>query len=276
MNYPNIYIPKSIGELLELNRRNSKIRILAGGTGILPKYRKNKDFIYLGQIDELKEIRENEKYIYIGSMMTFTDIVDNGFIKGKFNCLWKASKSIGSIQIRNLATIGGNIGIGSPKSDSVSALLALGSEILLLMESGENKWILLEDYLKNKKDYPNIILGIRIPKEFTNWKTSFSKIGSRKYFTISKLNLSCAFLLSEDGNKIKDSRIVIGGVEPSIIFDRDIMNWIKDKSIDNTLQSEFSCRISKSIRENISEKADDKYKERVSMGLVDDIFTELF
>ncbi|QEK13161.1 xanthine dehydrogenase family protein subunit M [Crassaminicella thermophila] len=263
--------PSTLEEGLEiLERYGENIRILAGGTDLIIDLRKNKDdrniIMDIGKIEELKFINVNNDLIMIGAGTRFIDILENQTIKNKVYCLWKACKQIGSPQIRNMATIGGNICNASAAADAIPPLLALDSK-LLIIGKGKKRWIPLKEFYIGKVNIckDEILYGIqfKIPKESEG--TSFEKLGLRKALAISRI--SCAVYISLKENIIKDIKIATGALGKYPQREFKIEDILKDKRVSNALLEEAKDKISIIVKERLKGRSSMEFKKEAVKGL---------
>ena len=135
------FIPKTLKEALSLLHKNNKAEILAGGTDLFVDLRKEKKrpqvLIDIKNIKELKEVNKKEGYISIGSLTTMNEIASHSVIKKRYRMLHQAAGVMGCYEIRNRATIGGNIVTASPGAEMGCPLRVLDAEILLKSVKGE-------------------------------------------------------------------------------------------------------------------------------------------
>ena len=142
----DIISPKTIGEALELkNERGETLHPIAGGTDVLISVYNNRvdwgsrpSLLNLSKIEELHFIRETSDSVEIGPLVTHTEIIENPVIATHVPALSKAVSFIGSPQIRNQGTIGGNIVHASPAADSLPVLYARDAMIEVSTLDGES------------------------------------------------------------------------------------------------------------------------------------------
>ena len=123
--------PNNLNELLTvLKKYNSDAKILAGGTDIIAglqqgfsRFKKIKVLLDINQISELKGIKEENGNVVVGAGATFSELIHNSTVKKYFPLLVKSGSGVGSVQIRNRATMTGNFVNNAPCADSVPALL---------------------------------------------------------------------------------------------------------------------------------------------------------
>ena len=213
------YKPKNLEELLLLRRENPKAELISGGTDVLVRLHKtgqDPDLIDLTSVGELKEISINQELITVGAGATFSEIIESDTIQTYAPILACAAESIGSTQIRNRATIGGNLCNASPAADSPSALVVLEAKLnLMKMGQGgqETRQVSVEEFVlapgQTLLEPDEILLSIEFPIP-QSFGYSYEKVGRRKSLAISRLSGSC--LLKEKDGEIIDIRLSIGSV----------------------------------------------------------------
>ena len=132
-----VLTPDNLSELRDaLKQATPKSKILAGGTDLvmaIHKYRCKPDLLIdLSGVKELKFIKLEDNHLHIGAMATFTQIKENESVRKHALCLAESAALVGSNQIRNAGTIGGNIGNASPAGDTIPALMALDARARIM------------------------------------------------------------------------------------------------------------------------------------------------
>ncbi|MBI9070688.1 MAG: FAD binding domain-containing protein [Melioribacteraceae bacterium] len=247
---------KNLEEVLQLLSNSSiKTKIISGGTDVIPgmmqsssRFSNVKRLIDINAVSELESVKETNNNVLIGSGLTFTDIVGNELLNQEFPLLCKASSKVGSLQIRNRATIGGNIVNNAPCADSLSPLLCYDAS-LIIQSKHLRKQIMLKDFLQ--KPYSTllgddeIITFIQIPKLRKNYKGDFYKLGRRRGVAISRLSLSV--LIYTENNIIKDLRIAGGAIAPVAIRFDEVENFSTSKKINKDLLITLSQKVGKTV-----------------------------
>lgn len=186
-------------------------RFLAGGTDLVLQMKEAKvrpdALIDLGRIPQLKLVQVAEDWLEIGSMVTFASLRNNSLIRDNARSLWLASETMGSPQIRNQATIGGNLGNNSPAADGLPPLLALGAQVRIATGAGERNRPLSEVVAQGLRA-DELIVGFRIPLQ--NWQSGFAKLGRRQALAIARLSVAIA--IKSEGKFVKDVNIAFGAV----------------------------------------------------------------
>ena len=147
---PQYLRPKSLDELLSLLRvHGAKARLLAGGTDLLVRFRKGSEWpaviVDLKRVAELgSDIVELDDRIRIGARAVMTDVIGNKPLQEHFPALIEAALVVGSVQIRNRATLAGNVCNASPAADTAPPLLAYGAIVNLVSLDGSRQMPLAE------------------------------------------------------------------------------------------------------------------------------------
>jgi CO/xanthine dehydrogenase FAD-binding subunit len=211
----NFLKPNSIEDAKAMLNEYTSSKLLAGGTDLTLDLKREKltteYIIDLGKISELKTITEDAASITLGSMVTFTEVLESSIIKNNFNSLIECAKNMGSPQIRNMATIGGNISNAGSAADVVPCVISLNG-ILEIESINGTRRISCEDYFKNYKTEKlkenEILISINIPK--TKELSGFYKLGKRNSLAIARV--SAALSLKIEENTIKNISICLGAV----------------------------------------------------------------
>lgn len=193
---------------------------LAGGTDLLVRSRlKITDLccaIDLGGITDLNGITLIDGEIFIGSMTKVAEIEKSALVKKYLPILAEAAQHLGSPQIRNLATIGGNLCNGSPSADLTPPLIALGASLMVFSPQGE-KTVNIEEFILGPSrtilQPDEILTGITIPLPPQEAKFTFLKHSLKKSMDIAVVNI--AAMVSLSGDTCTSCKIVLGAVAPT-------------------------------------------------------------
>lgn len=194
---------------------NQDFTLFAGGTDLIPRYESGqmlpKAIIDLKKLPDFTGIKKNGNSIEIGAGTTIEDIKNNDLIKKHFNALFQSTIDFSSVQIRNRATIGGNICNASPAGDTLPALYAFNAKLLFRNKNGDrtvsiDEFILGPGNTAIKKG--EILQAVILPLFST--KSIFYKLGLREAMAISVINFAIVY----DKNELT---IAVGAVAPTII-----------------------------------------------------------
>ena len=208
------FAPKYIQELKKILKNNIDSNFLSGGTDLsllVTKERKDiNSMIYMNSINELSYIKNNNKYIEVGASTPLIEL--ESYIKKYYPDFTKILKRYGSVQIRNVATVAGNIATASPIGDCLPLLLSLNAQVVL-QGIKKTKILFLDDfftsYRKTKLKKGQFIHSIRIPLFKYN---TFKAYKVSKRFDDDISSVCAAFNLEIVKNKFLSVRIAYGGM----------------------------------------------------------------
>ena len=239
--WENYLLPTSIAEALALLQHHAgKARLIAGGTDVLVELqrgvRPTPTLIDLTALQELKYIREENSFIYLGALTTHNDVIASPSCVRYALPLAQACWEIGAPQIRNRATIAGNLVTASPANDTITALMALRAE-LVLIKQGAERVVPLDTFYpgfrRTTLQPDEMIREIRIPMLSRHQRGLFLKLGLRRAQAISVIDI--ATVLTFDGKSIADAQVTLGSVAPTIIHARTVESYLRDKILDDTV-----------------------------------------
>jgi xanthine dehydrogenase small subunit len=211
----SFYAPTSISEMADVFASNPTANLLGGGTdlGILVSKEREalKTVIHTSHVAELLEIEETEADITFGAAVTYSAALP--FIERLFPSFATLITRIGSVQIRNVGTIGGNIGNASPIGDTPPCLIALGATLVLYSKAGERELPIEDfflDYRKTALKAGEFIKAVRIPKLSAAQEFRTYKVSKRYDQDISAV--IGAYRIELDGETVSTARIAYGGM----------------------------------------------------------------
>ncbi|SJM50164.1 xanthine dehydrogenase small subunit [Gulosibacter sp. 10] len=207
--------PSTLAEALAILREEPDTTIVAGSTdwgvevGI--RGRRARSVLAVDRLEELRGLHCGEDAIELGAALTLSEI-ERG-LAGRVPLLDRLIPGFASRLIRNSATLGGNLGTGSPIGDSPPVLLALEASLVLASADGEREVPLAEyftGYRRTVRRPDELIAAIRIPRPLGRF-TAFHKIAKRRFDDISSVAVAYALEIGADG-RIAKARIGLGGV----------------------------------------------------------------
>ena len=270
MELKDIVKPSTIEEALRLKKSLTTSLFLAGGTDLTLNIKKNeittKYLIDLNVVDDLKIISENELYIEIGSMVTFSELRENLIIRKYLNSLVNCAETMGSPQIRNMATIGGNIINAGPAADGIPCIMALDG-ILTFKSLDKVRNITCVDYFKNysaeRIKANELLTQILIPKK--SILSGFYKLGKRNSLAIARLSTS--IVLNIENDIIKDISISLGAVGRYPFRVEKTENLAKGKNISWLFDNEILTLLENEVVESIKGRKTMNFKKEAIKGV---------
>ena len=232
----------SLKEAFSILGRNEGVRILAGGTDLILGMRERKFeprvVLNIKKIPDLNRIQIDEHGgLRIGALVTINALDSSQAIRTAFPMLADAAHNLGSYQIRNRATVGGNLCNASPAADTAPPLIALGA-IAKIAGPQQEKLVKLEDFFvgpgKTVLSKDEVLVEVDVPSPPKGSRSAYLKLGPRNAMDIATVNAALMFTLSEQ--KCVDARIVLGSVSPIPMRARRAEAEIRGKPIhDNTV-----------------------------------------
>ena len=267
-----VHRPKSLDEALKLLATLEKAKPIAGGTDLIPLMREVEveveHLIDLGGIGELRFIEEGDGYIRIGATTTLSDLVDSTLIASKAPALWEAASSMGSVQIRNRGTIGGNLCNASPAADLGPPLIALGAEAEI-RSVDKARWIPVEEVFAGPKVNSlagdELLTSVRFKVPPRGAGSAFEKIGRRRGVTLALVN-AAAYIELED-ETCRSARIALGAVAERPLRLREAEGRLMGERLSEELIEEVSELCSKLVRPIDDVRASAWYRREMSRVL---------
>jgi len=271
----NSISPKTLKEFFDIKTENPVAKIIAGGTDILVRLKDEFDWPFLidiSQIEELKGISKKSNLIQIGALITFTEIEKNESLKKYAEVLVQAAFIIGSPQIRNKGTIGGNIANASPAGDSLPPLYVLNAELELTSSSGTRRIPINEFFTgpgKSVLGNDEIISAINIPAE-EDLKGVFLRLGQRQSLAISKVSLALV-----KNTKTNEFRIALGSVAPTVVRAPKTEKLLSENSLNERLINEACETVCKETVPISDIRSEAEYRKEMCGVLLRKCFTLL-
>lgn len=200
----------------------SKAKPLAGGTDLLVNMKHKilspEQLVSLSRIDELKQVDSSDSLVKIGACFTVAEIAESQDIRKKLSALSAGARALGSPLVRNLATIGGNIGSARPAADLPPSLMAYDAKVVLKSSAGERN-VSMNNFFRGPgltEMQPKEILTaieIDVPPPYSG--CGYINLGIRKAQDCNIVNVASFIALDAPDGVITTARIVMGCVGPT-------------------------------------------------------------
>ena len=263
-----VEIPNTLSELWELLLYDGA-KIIAGGTDLMVRIRARVErpslLVDIARLPEFRLFENREGTFSIGAALTHAELLK----KDLPGVLHDAISTIGSPQIRNMGTIGGNICNASPAGDSILPLYLYDADVVLLSKDGERR-VPIGEFIKGpgKIDLRKgeALLKIVFTDRYKDYTHIFKKIGKRAAMTISVVSMGLIFKLEND--IIKDIKIAYGAVSPTVVRIREAEEYLKGKPIEDKVLEEAKSIIQKNISPIDDIRATGEYRREVAGNLI--------
>lgn len=272
----NHFVPTTLKEALKILNEHD-CYIMAGGTdlmvqkhrssGLLPNF--DKDVLYVMNIKELDYIKvDSEGNLRIGAMNRYCELINSSLVPDIFKTVFK---EIASPNIRNMATLVGNIANASPAGDSIVPLNLFNAKVVLQSVKGTRE-LLVEDFIQGVRKIdrqPNeLITEVVIPNADLN--LYYRKVGSRRAETITKVSMMGGYKV--EGGKVKDLRICFGSISTKVV-----RNHFIEEKYTGISTNELRARIDDilneydhEIRPITDQRSTEEYRKVVAKNLLRD------
>jgi CO/xanthine dehydrogenase FAD-binding subunit len=246
-------------------------RVIAGGTDLLVDMKRGEpcgNVVDIMNVEELKRLSVNDGEIVIGSTLTHAAISKTAILKDVARSLSVACGWIGSPQIRNMGTIGGNLVNASPAADSITPLLI--HDAVLSIESKEGtREETLEDFIiapyETSLKPRELLTSVRI-KGLPGYREGYRRIAKRAAWAISRL--SVAWAIREDENHFVDVKLAIGSCTPMPFRPRGVEDFLKGRKKDDPTIREAVAMVTEEIQRITGDRPSFVYKLPVVKDLV--------
>lgn len=264
--------PKTLEETLSLlSQYKGEAKVMAGGTDLLVRMKERKAtpayLINFGNVKDLDYIRQdNDGGLRIGALTTHQSIIDSNLVKGGYGLLAAACRKIGTPQIRNMGTIGGNLCNAGPSADSAPPLLVLEAKLKLASAKGGREVALdrfFTDPFQTVMEDDELLTEIILPPMPSRTGGSYQWL--TKITAVDETLVGVAVLVVVDDKKgiVKDARIALCSVAPTPIRAKKAEEVLRGKEIQDGLIEEVAMVVASETRPR--SRAD--YRRRMSAVL---------
>ena len=241
----NYLEPATVEEAVSLlSKYDGKARAIAGGTDLLVQIRnkaiKPEYVVDIGYISGLDYINYDEKQgLRIGALTTIRAIEKSGKLRQVYPVISQAAGLLGSVAIRNMATIGGNLCNAAPSADTAPALIGLSARARIIGPGGE-RLVSLEDFFTGPGETVlkagEMLLEIQVPVPPPDTKGMYLKHG-RSAVDLATVGVAVIMAL-ESGGVCRDVKIVLGAVAPTPMRAKKAEEVLRGKKVEPALIEE--------------------------------------
>ncbi len=273
--------PTSLEEAIALiEKYGTDAKIIAGGTDLIIQLQEEKAcpkvIVDITRIKELKTLELRQDNLIIGSLCTFSELALSPEVNKHATALARAAATVGSPQIRNQGTLGGNLANASPAADSIPALLCLESRMGVISSSGTNEVdpenLLGGVGLTNLKP-DEIITYFRMPVK-KGLYSSFAKLGRRNALAIARISMGLAVVLEE--GKIREAAVALGAVGPTAYRVSSIEQMLVGREPVEELWPDVEEQLGIEVGNKVAGRASAPYKREAVKGVAQAAWEQLF
>ena len=266
--------PKTIEEAIQyLARCAKKAKVIAGGTDLLVKMKmgevRPEVLVNIARISALRFLIE-EKGLRIGALTSFRELEKSRLIKQKYTALFEAARSVSSVQIKSMGTVGGNLCHASPAADSAPPLMVLGA-MVKLVEDARERILPVEDLFVGPRETVlsprELLIEVQISESAGKMGSAFLKMG-RVSADLAKLSVAVAIL--REGDICRDCKIALGAVAKTPLRARGGEEILRGKKLTEALIEKTSNQVAKEIQPITDLRSTAGYRKEVSRVIVRD------
>jgi CO/xanthine dehydrogenase FAD-binding subunit len=268
-------IPKTLQEACDLLwQAEGNAKIIAGGTDLVIGLRNGDQkppfIIDITKMEELRKIEEKNGTVSVGAAVTHAEIASSSLVKKYGKVLSDATSEIGSPQIRNIGTIGGNIINASPAADTVPALIVLDAVGRVASKEGEKEIPLVQlfkgPYETNLKPH-EILVQVQFKKLPSGVRSSFVRLARREAMAIARMSVAIVLQMEKGKDRIEDIRVSAGSITPTPQRMSNAEAILKGKSPDEGLLKMASRKVSETMIYQSGIRPSTSYKRPVVEAL---------
>ena len=262
MNAFDYAAPQSVDEAISLLLAgNGSVGILAGGTDLITLLKEGRRKIDL--LLDLKKIPEmtaltfgEDSGLYIGAATTCSTIYHYDVVSSRYPALVDCASLIGSVQIQNRGSIGGNMCNASPAADSPPAVIVLGGVCHIIGSNGSRE-VAAEDFFtgpgQSVLEKGELLIAVHFPTPVANSGAFFLRFIPRNEMDIAVANAAVSVVLNGDKTTIESAKVAIGAVAPTPLLVADAGAALVGKSVDDEDAIEAACAASRAAANPITD-----------------------
>jgi xanthine dehydrogenase FAD-binding subunit len=279
------FVPASVDEAVR-HLGGADATILAGGTDLMLQIRSRPDrqspscLVNIRRLDELRGVDQTGDAIRIGALTTLTDLLADKTIADQLPCLREMADQFASNQIRNLATIGGNICNASPAGDALVPLIVLDAEIeLASLRGGEcrTRNVKLADFLigpgQTGIEPGELLTHVIVPRPRPGFVDGFRKIGVRPALEIAVVSVGLGGELRD--NALYDVRAAFGAVAPRAVRGAATEAALEGRELTAETIAQAAVAVAEDIAPISDIRATSWYRGHLARAMIEEILTSV-
>lgn len=263
--------PETVEEATKLLAKHPDCKVIAGGTDLVPKMKQRllepANIVNLKKIPGLVGIKETKDGVWIGAATKLRAIEKSDLVKEKIPLQYLATKTIGSVQIRNMGTLGGNVCNASPAADGALGLVTLDAIVHISGSKGKRSIPIAEFFTgpgASVLEKDEIVTGFTVPVMDKDTGYHFISIG-RMALDIS--TISIAVTVTKKEGKVAKARVALGSVAPTPLRLPEVEEYLTGKTLDDEEIIKAAEMVSTGIKPISDIRASAEYRTEASKGM---------
>lgn len=269
--------PSSLEEALNfLGQHGDRAKVIAGGTDLIVQMKSKlvapESVINLLQIPELTGIEQKGKWLRLGALVKHAALESSPLIQNGWGILAAAAHKVGSPQIRNRGTVGGNLCQASPAADTAPPLLVMAAEVVLASQKGERRIPLDSLFIEpglTVLAQDEILKEILVPEAPPGSVGAYLKLGRRKSLDLALTSVAVLLSLDASQKVCRRARVALGAVSPTPVRARETEKFLEGKKLEEGVIREAGERAQKECRPISDLRASAEYRQEMVKVLVE-------
>lgn len=229
-----------------LSSLSPDVRLLAGGTDVLVDL-KNKGngvshLVTMDRIESMHGITKEKDGLRIGALTTISELDESPLINGPYEIIRDAASQMATLQIRNTATIGGNLIGANPCADLPPVLIVLDATAEVVSGKGTRE-VPIEDLITGPRQTvlakDELLAAILVPQPPPGFGAAYARFGLRKGNSIAVATVAASLILDDDG-AVQDVRLALGAVAPRPLKVDAAKLWLEDRKLNGDAFAEVA------------------------------------
>lgn len=220
-----------------LSKYSPDVRLLAGGTDVLVELKNNNNgvshLVTLDRIESMHGITEESDGLRIGALTTITELDESPLITGGYEIIRDAASQMATRQIRNTATVGGNIVSANPCADMPPALIVLDAVASVFSGKGQRE-VALKDFITDAREtslaQDELLVAILVPRPKPRSGAAYCCFGLRNGNAITVASVAASLTLNDDGT-VQDACVALGAVAPRPVRVDAANLWLEERKL---------------------------------------------
>ena len=273
--------PTSLVDALAfLDKNGAHTSLIAGGTDLMVSIRSgdmHSDHVMdVSRLEELRSMTCTEESLFVGAAVTYSELVASTIVAENAPVLALAARVVGSLQIRNVGTLGGNVAHASPAADSVPALIAHNGRAVIQSANGKRveplTSLVTGPYGTNLKP-DELIMGFLLDP-LPHGRAAFDRIARRRALSIARINAAAVVCTDTDGLPV-DVRLSLGSIMPRPCRMTAAEDLLKGRVPDATAVDEAAKIVSQEMVRQSGIRPSTEYKQPAVEGLVKKVLSRV-
>ncbi len=270
MRFDKYFEPTTVEECCKiLKEYGSDAKILAGGTDLVPRL-KNKIWrpravVAISKLPDIDMISVQKDGLELGAGARLRKISMDPSLEKDYKVIMEAAGNVSSMQIRNMATIGGNACNASPSADAIQGLIAMGAKAVIASQDGTRE-VAIEDFFKGPGatvlNAGEFLQKFKIPAPKAGTGAVYKKFAIRGDTDISIVGVGCQLILQKDGT-IEDARISLAAVAPRPIRATEAEKLLIGKKLTEELLNQAAVAAENSCTPITDQRATADYRKKM-------------